>query len=88
MTIQKGVGKDIKKVRLKLLGPGSSFGIKKSEVGLLEFPETTMHREIEISLYAALLSSLDNMEPNDLVKAMVEFNSKALILSQGVGIML
>jgi len=32
-----------------------------------------------------LINSIDSMEPNALVKAMVEFNSKALILGRRVG---
>jgi len=40
---------------------------------------------IEISLDEAVLSSLDNMEPNALVRAIVGFNSRALILGQRVG---
>ena len=33
----------------------------------------------------SLIDSIDNMEPNALVKAMVEFSSKTLILSRRVG---
>jgi len=62
------------------LGLGSSFGIKKLEVGLIELPETTVD--------GTLLLSLDNMEPRAMVKAMVEFSSKALILSHRVGSLL
>ncbi|QCD79228.1 hypothetical protein DEO72_LG1g2867 [Vigna unguiculata] len=50
-------GKDVKKVRATLLGPG--------------FSET-------------LVNSIDNMESNAMVKAMVEFSSKALILARRV----
>jgi len=87
MTIptKKGVGKDIKRVRVELLRPESSFGIKRPEVGLIELLETTIRRDIEISLDEVVLSSLDNMEPSAMVKVMVEFSSKALILSRRVG---
>ena len=43
-----GAGKDIKRVRATLLGLGSSFGAKKSEAGLIELPETTIRRDIEL----------------------------------------
>jgi len=78
---KKGVGKDIRRVRVELLGLDSSYGIKRHEVELLELPKTIVRWDIEISLDEAILKSLDNMKQNGLVKAMVEFNSKALILS-------
>jgi len=72
----------------ELLGPRSSSGIKRPEVGLIELPETTVGCDIEINLEEAVLSSLDNMEPIAMAKAMVEFNSKALILCRRVGCLL
>jgi len=50
MHVQKGLGKDIKRVRAKLLGLGSTYGSKKPEVRLLELPEKIIRRDIEISL--------------------------------------
>ncbi|QCD97125.1 hypothetical protein DEO72_LG6g1835 [Vigna unguiculata] len=50
--------------------------------------ESTVRYDIEISLDEVVLSSLDNMELNALVRAMVEFNSKTLILGRRVGSML
>jgi len=61
------------------LGPGSSSGIKTPEVELLKLLETTILCDIEISLDEVVLPSLENMEPNALVKEMLEFNSKALM---------
>jgi len=44
------------------------------------------HRwDIEINMPESLIDSIDNMELNALVKAMVEFSSKTLILSWRVG---
>jgi len=40
IPVQKGVGKDIKRVKAELLRPGSCFGIKRPEVGLLELLKT------------------------------------------------
>jgi len=58
---------------------------KGLEAGLIELPETTVRKDIEINMPESLIDSIDNMEPNALVKAMVEFRSKTLILSQRVG---
>ena len=44
-----------------------------------------MRKDIEINRSESLIDSIDNMEPIALVKAMVEFSSKTLILSQWVG---
>jgi len=77
-------GKDIKRVRATLLGLGSSFGAKKPEASL-ELSETTVRRDIEINLVESLVKSIDNMEPNAMVKVMLEFNNKALIMGRRVG---
>ncbi|QCE06912.1 hypothetical protein DEO72_LG9g1926 [Vigna unguiculata] len=79
------MGKDIKRVRAALLGPGSSSGVTKPEAGLIELPETTVRHDIDINLSESLVNSIDNMKPNAMVKAMVEFSSKALILGRRVG---
>jgi len=80
-----GKGKDVKKVRATLMGLGSSSGGKGPEAGLIELPETTVRKDIEIDMPKSLIDSIDNMEPNALVKAMVEFSNKTLILGRQVG---
>jgi len=52
---------------------------------LIELPETTVRKDIEINVPESLMDSNDNMEPKALVKAMVEFSSKTLLLSRRVG---
>jgi len=68
-----------------LLGSGSSVGAKKPEVELIELPKTIVRHDIDINLSESLVNYIDNMEPNAMVKAMLEFNSKALILGRKVG---
>jgi len=80
-----GKGKYVKKVRAVLMWAGSSSGVKGPEAGLIELPETIVRKDIEINVPESLIDSIDNMEPNALVKPMVEFSSKTLILSQRVG---
>jgi len=75
----------MKWVRVELLGPTSTIEIKKLEDCLIELPETSVRRDIDINLAEAVISSIDNMEPNAMVKVMLEFNSKALILGRMVG---
>ena len=75
----------MKKVRATLLRQGSSSGEKGPEAGLIELLETFVCHDIEINLSETLVNSIDNMEPNALVKAMVEFSSKVLILGRRVG---
>jgi len=48
-------------------------------------PETTVRRDIEINLAESLVNSIDNIEPNAIVMAVLEFSSKALILRRRVG---
>ncbi|QCD89074.1 hypothetical protein DEO72_LG4g12 [Vigna unguiculata] len=67
------------------MGAGSESGVKGPEAGLIELPKTTVRKDIEINVPESLINSIDNMEPNALVKAMVEFSSKTLILSRCVG---
>ncbi|QCD81437.1 hypothetical protein DEO72_LG2g1763 [Vigna unguiculata] len=55
------------------------------EAGLIELPETVVQRDIEINMLETLINSIDNMDPNHLVKTMVEFSSKALLLGHRVG---
>jgi len=85
LSARPGKGKDMKKVRATLMGPGSSSGEKGPKAGLIELPETTMRKDIEINMPKSLIDSIDNMELNAWVKAMVEFSSKTLIFSRHVG---
>jgi len=82
---KQGGGKDVKRVRATMLGPRFSSGGKKPEVKLIELPETIVRHDIEINLAKSLVNSIDNMEPNAMVKAMLEFSSKDLILGHRVG---
>jgi len=77
--------KDVKKVRAALLGQGSSSGAKAPEVGLIELSLATISKDIDINLPEIVINSIDSMEPDHLVRTMVEFGSKALILSRWVG---
>jgi len=85
LPIRAGKGKDVKKMRAAVMGPGSTSGVKGPEAGLIELPETTVRKDIEINVSESLINSIDNMEPRALVKAMVEFSSKTLLLSRRVG---
>jgi len=85
LSARPGKGKDVKKVWAVLMGTGSSSGGKGPEAGLIELPETTLRKDIKINMPESLIDSIDNIESNALVKAMVEFSSKTLILSQRVG---
>jgi len=85
LPIRPGKGKDVKKVRVVVMGTGSASGVKGPEAGLIELPETTVRKDIEINVPESMMDSIDNMEPKALVKAMVEFNSMTLLLSRRVG---
>jgi len=85
LPIRAGKGTDVKKVRVTVMGAGSASGVKGPEAGLIELPETTVRKYIEINVPESLINSIDNMEPRALVKAMVEFSSKTLLLSRRVG---
>ena len=67
------------------MGAGSASAMKGPKAGLIELPETTVRKDIEINMLETLMDSIDNMEPKALVKAMVEFSSKTLLLSRRVG---
>ncbi|QCE11051.1 hypothetical protein DEO72_LG10g2284 [Vigna unguiculata] len=88
---QPGKGKDVKKVRAALLGTGSvsgagsASGEKGPEFGLIELPEIFVRKDISITLPDTILNSIDGMEADHLVRTMVEFGSKALVLSRRVG---
>ncbi|QCE11262.1 hypothetical protein DEO72_LG10g2495 [Vigna unguiculata] len=85
LLARPGKGKDVKKLRAVLMGSGSSSGGKGPEVGLIELPEMTVRKDIEINMPKSLIDSIDNMEPNALMKTMVEFSSKTLILGRRMG---
>jgi len=67
------------------MGLGSSSGGKGPKAGLIELPEMTAQKDIEINMPESLIVLIDNMESNTLVKAMVEYSNKTLILSRRVG---
>jgi len=85
LPARSGKDKDVKKVWAALLGPGSSNGAKGPEASLIELLEMVVRRDIEINVSEELINSIDSMEPNALVNAMVEFSNKALILGRRVG---
>ena len=86
-----GKGKDVKKVRAVLLGTGSAGGAgsasgeKGPESGLIELPEISVRKDISITLPNTVVNSIDGMDAYHLVRIMVEFGSKALVLSRRVG---
>jgi len=80
-----GKGKDVKKVQAVLLGAGSASGEKGSESGLIELPEISLRKDIAINLPDIIINSIDGMEADHIVRTMLEFGSKALILSRRVG---
>ncbi|XP_027905181.1 uncharacterized protein LOC114164639 [Vigna unguiculata] len=85
LPARPGRGKDVKKVWAALLGVGSSNGTKGPEVGLIELLETVVRRDIKINMPKTLINSIGNMDPDHLVRTMVEFGSKALLLGREVG---
>ncbi|QCE15015.1 hypothetical protein DEO72_LG11g2023 [Vigna unguiculata] len=62
--------------------------VEKPKACLIELSETIVHWDIEISLVESLVYSIDNMEPNSIIKAMLELNNKALILGRKIGALL
>jgi len=86
-----GKGKDVKKVRAALLGTGSASGAgsasgeKGPRARLIELPEISVRKDISIILPDTIVNSIDNMDVEHIVRTMVEFGSKALVLSQRVG---
>jgi len=86
-----GKGKDVKKIRTALLetgsvsGAGSASGEKGPESRLIELPEISVRKDISITLPDTILNSIDVMDADHLVRTMVEFGSKALVLSRRVG---
>jgi len=86
-----GKGKDVKRAREVLLGTGSASGAglaseeKGPESGLIELPEISVRKDIAINLPDTIINSIDNMEADHIVRTIVEFGSKVLILSRRVG---
>jgi len=80
-----GKGKDVKKVRAALLGTGSTSGEKGPEAGLIELPEISVRKDISITLPNTIINSIDNIDVEHIVRTMVEFGSKTLVLSRRVG---
>ncbi|QCE04144.1 hypothetical protein DEO72_LG8g2177 [Vigna unguiculata] len=84
-------GKDVKKVRAALLaagsanGAGSASGVKGPEFGLIELREISVRKDIAINLPNTIINCIDGMEADHIVRTMVEFRSKALILSRRMG---
>ena len=86
-----GKGKDVKRMRAALLGTGSASGAgsasgeKGPESGLIELSEISVRKDIAINIPNTIINSIDGMDVNHIVRTMVEFGSKALILSRRVG---
>jgi len=84
-----GKGKDVKKIRAALLGTASGAGSasrkKGPEAGLIELLEISVRKDISITLPDTIVNSIDNMDAEHIVRTMVEFGSKALVLSRRVG---
>ena len=80
-----GKGKYVKKVRAALLGAGSTSGVKGPESGLIELLEISVRKDITINLSDTIINSIDGLEVDHIMRTMVEFGSKALILSRRVG---
>ena len=84
-------GKDVKKVRAALLGTGlasgarSASGEKGPKSRLIELLEIFVRKDISITLPDTIVNSIDGMDADHLVRTMVEFGSKALVLSRRVG---
>jgi len=86
-----GKGKHMKKVRAFLLGTGSASGagsasgVKGPKFGLIELPKISVWKDIAINLPDTIINSIDGMKADHIVRTMMEFGSKALILSHCVG---
>jgi len=84
-------GKDVKRVRAALLRMGSASGARSTsgekgpESGLIELPKISVRKDIAINLPDTIVNSIDSMDADHIVRTMVEFRSKALILSRRVG---
>ncbi|QCD86438.1 hypothetical protein DEO72_LG3g961 [Vigna unguiculata] len=77
LPTRPGKGKDVKKVRSVVMGVGSASEVKGPKAWLIELPETTVRKDIEINVPESLMDSIDNMEPKALVKAMDKVDKHA-----------
>jgi len=59
--------------------------VKGPKSGLNELPEISVRKVIAINLPDTIINSIDSMQADHIVRTMVEFGSKALILSRRVG---
>jgi len=59
--------------------------VKGSESRLIELLKISVRKDIAINLPDTIINSIDSMEADHIVRTMVEFGSKALILSRRVG---
>ena len=81
----------MKRVRAALLGTrsasgaGSASGEKGPESGLIKFSKISVRKDIAINLPDTIVNFIDDMDVDHIVRTMVEFGSKALILSHHVG---
>ena len=66
-------------------GAGSASGEKGPEVEFIELPKLSVRKDISITLPNIVVNSIDNMDTKHIVRTMVEFGSKALVLSRRVG---
>ena len=86
-----GKGKDVKKVGAALRGAGSASEVgsvsraKGPESGLIDLPEISVRKDIAINLPDTIVNSIESMEADHIVRTMVEFGSKALVLGRRVG---
>jgi len=89
LSPRPGKGKDVKKIRAAILGSasgaGSASGERLPEAGLIELPEISVRKDISINFPDTVVNSIDNMEVDHIVRTMVEFGSKALVLGRRVG---
>ena len=81
----------MKRVRAALLGTGSASGARSAsgekgpESGLIKLLEISVRKDIAINLPDTIINSIDGMDADHIVRTMVEFGSKALILSRRMG---
>jgi len=81
----------VKKVRATLLGTGSASRAESAsdekgpKSGLIELPEISVRKDISITLPDTIVNSIDGMDADHIVRTMVKFGSKALVLSRLVG---
>ena len=52
---------------------------------MIEFQEISVRKDISITLPDTIVNSIDDMDADHIVRTMVVFGSKALVLSRRVG---